>query len=219
MRTMILIRVKKTDHHQNNYSKGHIKNRRKILHDMIGSKNVFQFSNLVTCDEDKSKFRPILLQILQHYFYASHAWLHQCILFNIPNRHFQLSSRKNFENVDAIYKAYPSGLQLDEICPCSRMIGGTLICYSYLGINNLWLEQPTKRRVARLRKECFGFFVLFPKSSLIQMGLNSKLPIMPRHFFKRMKFYCRAFPIIRSHGNVAKKMVVVLLTEMFSWKV
>ena len=34
----------------------------------------------------------------------------------------------NFENVDVIYKAYPSGLQQDEICPCSRMIGG----YSHL---------------------------------------------------------------------------------------
>ena len=41
---------------------------------------------------------------------------------------FNLLHETNFENVDAIYNAYPNGLQLDEICPCSRMIGG----YSHL---------------------------------------------------------------------------------------
>jgi len=63
-----MIPVKNTDHKQRHYNKTAIKEREQILHDMIGKKNSFNSSNLVTCDEDKRNFSPVLLRILKRYF-------------------------------------------------------------------------------------------------------------------------------------------------------
>jgi len=78
-----MISVNKTDNKERHYSKAAIKEREAILHDMIGSKNIFNSSNIVTCDEDKRFFSPVFRQILQHYFNDD---LYKVINFQIPTK-------------------------------------------------------------------------------------------------------------------------------------